>query len=45
MIQACSMVGGAMIPVESGGTGRLLVHVDGVVVAHGLDPVADHGRR
>ena len=42
MIQACSIVGGATIPGNPAGAGRVLVHVDRVVVAHRLDPVADH---
>ena len=43
MIQAWSMVGGAIDPREAVGPGRRLVDVDGVLVAHGVDPVPDHG--
>jgi hypothetical protein len=36
------MVGGDD-PPEAGRSGRVLVHVDRVVVVYGLDPVTDHG--
>ena len=42
MIQAWSMVGGA-ISRRSRRPGRLVGDVDRVLVAHGLDPVPDHG--
>jgi hypothetical protein len=43
MIHAWSMVGGGHDAREAVGSGRLLVHVDGILVAHGVDPVPDHG--
>ena len=43
MIHAWSMVGGATTPGKPLARAASVVDVDGVLVAHGVDPVADHG--